>query len=48
MAKNKDFWFSHDPFSPKNEKFFPKEVNYLIDLGVQDFIKEGNLWKAKW
>ena len=47
-AANKEFWFSHDPFSPLNEQFFAREVNYLIDLGVVDFVKEGNLWKALW
>ncbi len=47
-AANKEFWFSHDPFSPLNEQFFAREVNYLIDLGVVDFVKEDNLWKALW
>ncbi|WP_227021022.1 fibronectin type III domain-containing protein [Arenibacter algicola] len=47
-AANKEFWFSHDPFSPKNEQFFAREVNYLIDLGVTDFVKENDLWKALW
>ncbi len=23
-AANKEFWFSHDPFSPRNEQFFCK------------------------
>lgn len=44
----KEFWFSHDPFSPKNEQFFAREVNYLIDLGVKDFVKLGDIWKAIW
>jgi hypothetical protein len=48
MATNKEFWFSHDPFSPRNEKSFAKEINYLIDLGVKDFVKQGDLWKAIW
>lgn len=47
-AAGKEFWFSHNPFSPKNEQFFAREVNYLIDLGVKDFKKVGNLWKAVW
>jgi len=47
-ALEKEFWFSHDPFSSKNEQFFAREVNYLIDLGVKDFEKVGNLWKAIW
>lgn len=33
----KEFWFSHDPFSPENSQFFAREVNYMIDLGVKDF-----------
>jgi hypothetical protein len=44
----KEFWFSHDPFTPYNDQFFAKEINYLIDLGVKDFEKIGDLWKAKW
>jgi len=47
-AAGKEFWFSHDPFSPKNEQFFAREVNYLIDLKVKDFVKAGDLWKAVW
>lgn len=47
-AAGKEFWFSHDPFSPKNEQFFAREINYLIDLGVTDFEKVGDLWKAIW
>jgi hypothetical protein len=47
-AAGKEFWFSHDPFSPKNEQFFAREVNYLIDLKVMDFVKVGDLWKAVW
>ena len=47
-AANKEFWFSHDPFSPRNEQFFAREINYLIDLGVSDFVKENDLWKAIW
>ncbi|WP_046287384.1 fibronectin type III domain-containing protein [Zobellia galactanivorans] len=47
-AANKEFWFSHDPFSPKNEQFYAREINYLIDLGVTDFVKENDLWKALW
>jgi hypothetical protein len=45
---NKEFWFSHDPFSAKNEQFFAREVNYLIELGVKDFAKVNDLWKAIW
>jgi hypothetical protein len=44
----KEFWFSHDPFSPTNEQFFSREVNWMIDQGVQDFQKVGDLWKAIW
>lgn len=47
-TQGKEFWFSHDPYSPLNEQFFAKEVNYLIDLGVKDFEKIGTLWKANW
>lgn len=48
-AAGKEFWFSHDPFSPRNEQFFAKEVNYLIEgLDVKDFEKIGDLWKAVW
>jgi hypothetical protein len=27
----KEFWFSHDPYSPKTDQFFSDEVSYLID-----------------
>jgi hypothetical protein len=47
-SAGKEFWFSHDPFSPKNEQFFAREVNYIIDLGAKDFQKVGDLWKAVW
>ena len=47
-ALGKDFYFSHDPFSPKDHQFFAREVNYLIDLGVKDFVKIDDLWKAIW
>ena len=47
-ALNKEFWFSHDPFSPTNVQFYAREVNYLIDLGVKEFQKVGDLWKAVW
>lgn len=48
IANGKEFWFSHDPFSPKNGQFYAREVNYLIDLNVKEFIKIGDLWKAIW
>ena len=44
----KEFWFSHDPYSPRTEQYFSDEVSYLIDLGVKDFKKVGDLWKAVW
>jgi len=45
----KEFFFSHDPFSPTNDAYFAYEVNYLIDLGVTNFQLVGNnLWKAIW
>ena len=44
----KEFWFSHDPYSPENSQFFAREVNYMIDLGVKNFQKTGDLWKAIW
>ena len=44
----KEFWFSHDPYSPLNDQFYAREVNYLIDLGVQNFEQVGDLWKAIW
>ncbi len=47
-SAGKEFWFSHDPFLPKNEQFFAREVNYFIELGVKDFQKTGDLWKAVW
>ena len=47
-ALNKEFWFSHDPFSPIEGQFYAREVNYLIDIGVTDFINVGDLWKAVW
>lgn len=47
-SANKEFWFSHDPFSAKNEQFFAREVNYFIDLKVKNFQKIGDLWKAVW
>lgn len=47
-ALGKEFWFSHDPFSPGNDQYFASEVNYLIDLGVKDFKKIGDVWKAVW
>ena len=47
-SAGKEFWFSHDPFSPKNEQFYAREVNYLIDLGVRNIQKVGDLWKAVW
>jgi len=45
---NKEFWFSHDPFSPVNDQFYAREINYLIDIGVTDFQQIGNKWKAIW
>ena len=44
----KEFWFSHDPFSPTIDQYFSAEVLYLIDLGVKDFEKVGDLWRAVW
>ncbi|GHV68708.1 hypothetical protein FACS1894199_16370 [Bacteroidia bacterium] len=46
--KNSEFWCSHDPFLPKDDKFFAREIKYLIDLGAKDFVKEGDLWKIIW
>jgi hypothetical protein len=45
---NKEFWFSHDPFSPRTEQFFSDEILYLIELGVKDFERVGDLWRAVW
>ena len=39
----KEFRFSHDPFSSESSQFFAREVNYMIDLGVKDFQKAGDL-----
>lgn len=47
-ALGKEFWFSHDPFTPVNDQFYAREINYLIDQGVTDFIKIGDSWKAIW
>jgi len=44
----KEFWFSHDPFSPTINQYFSDEVLYLIDLGMKDFEKVGDLWRAVW
>jgi hypothetical protein len=44
----KEFWSSHNPFSPGNEQIFAREITYLIDLGVKDFEKTGDLWRAIW
>ncbi|MCL6592245.1 MAG: hypothetical protein K6U80_20150, partial [Firmicutes bacterium] len=44
-AAGKEFYFSHNPWEATGT--FVKEVEYLIDLGVKDFVKIGdNLWKA--
>lgn len=48
ISSGKEFYFSHDPFSPVNATGYAREINYLIDKGVKDFIKEGNIWKAIW
>lgn len=40
----KEFYFSHDPW--KADGYYQEEVLYLIDLGVTDFVKDGDLWKA--
>lgn len=48
MALKKEFWLSHDPFSPKEGEFFAREINYLIKKGVTNFVNIGNLWKAIW
>jgi len=47
-AAGKEFWFSHDPFSPSDVQYFAREVNELIELGVKDFQKIDDLWKAIW
>jgi hypothetical protein len=47
-ALGKEFWFSHDPFSPIEGQFYAREINYLIDEGVTDFVKIGDSWKAVW
>jgi hypothetical protein len=47
-SAGKEFWFSHNPFSPMNEQFFAREVNFIIDLGAKDFRKVGDLWVAVW
>ncbi|GHT26135.1 hypothetical protein FACS189430_12590 [Bacteroidia bacterium] len=44
----KEFWFSHNPYSPETIQYFSDEVLYLIDLGVKDFEKTGDLWRAIW
>lgn len=41
-------FIDYDLFFPKNEQFFAREINYLIDLKVKDFQKVGDLWKAIW
>ena len=46
--QGKEFWLSHDPFSPGNDEFFAREVNWLIDNNVQNFQQIGGLWKAVW
>lgn len=46
--QGKEFWLSHDPFSPGNDQFFAREVNWLIDNGAQDFQQVGDLWKVIW
>ncbi len=46
--QSKEFLFSHDPFSPGNDEYFAREVNRLIDNGIQDFQQVGDLWKAVW
>lgn len=48
LSQRKEFYFSHDPFSPKREQYFSLEIEYLIEKGVKDFIKDGDLWKAIW
>jgi hypothetical protein len=49
FSQRKDFYFSHDPYSPESTSYFSWEVEYLIDLGVKDFIQiNKNLWKAIW
>jgi hypothetical protein len=48
LSSSKECWFSHDPFTAKNYQFYAREVNYLINLGVKDFQKVGELWKAVW
>ena len=48
-ALNKEFYFSHDPFSPEDVAYYAREINYLIELGVTDFkLVDNNLWKAIW
>ena len=48
IIAKKEFWLSHDPFSPRNEQYFAFEVNYLIESGVKEFVKIGDQWKAIW
>jgi hypothetical protein len=47
VIPNKEIVFSHDPWQALPGSMFEKEVLYLIDKGVSDFVQiEGNLWKA--
>ncbi len=48
ILSGKSFYFSHDPFSAIDGTGFAREVNYLIDKGVKNFIKDGEIWKAIW
>lgn len=43
-AEGKEFYLSHDPWEA--DRTYEKEILHLIDLGVVDFVKEGNMWKA--
>lgn len=31
LSQRKEFYFSHDPFSPKREQYFSLEIEYLIE-----------------
>jgi hypothetical protein len=52
--KNKEFFFSHDPFNPNYKKgFYEREINYLtspINSGGLGgvIVREGDLWKLIW
>jgi hypothetical protein len=49
IVKNKEFYFSYEPWIVQSHEFLSKEAEYLIDLGAKDFLKiNENTWKAIW